>query len=76
VSEERRRQQTYDDALQQLFDLTDAYLVGKGRYPSLVRVGATYGRILLEAGASRGLYPEFPVEIDEELEPDEVVMDE
>jgi hypothetical protein len=75
VSEEERREETYADALQQLFDLTDAYFAEKGRFPSLVRVGAAFGRMLLEEGASHGQYPDFPVEIDETLDPNDVVMD-
>jgi hypothetical protein len=75
VSEEERREETYADALQQLFDLTDAYFAQKGRFPSLVRVGASFGQAILKAGASRGLFPYFPVEIDETLEPNEIVID-
>jgi hypothetical protein len=75
VSEEEDRQQTYDDALQQLLDLTDAYFAEKGRFPSLVRVGVSFGRAILKAGASREQFPDFQIEIDEALEPEEVVMD-
>jgi hypothetical protein len=75
VSEEEDRQKTYDDALQQLLDLTDAYFTEKGRHPSLVRVGGAFGRAILQAGASRGLIPDFQVEIDETLGPDEVVVE-
>jgi hypothetical protein len=75
VSEEPALHDPYHDALQQLFDLTDAYFAEKGRYPSLVRVGVTFGRAILKAGASRAQYPDFQIEIDETLEPNEVVMD-
>jgi hypothetical protein len=75
VSERPALHDPYHDALQRLFDLTEAFFAAKGRFPSLVRVGAAFGRAILKAGASRAQYPDFQIEIDETLEPNEVVMD-
>jgi hypothetical protein len=75
VSEKADPHDTYHDALQKLVDLTDEYYDEHGRYPSLVRVGMALGRTVLKAWASRASFGDFPVEIDETLEPEEVVLD-
>lgn len=75
MSEEVNRHKAYNDALQRLLDLTDAHYDRNGRFPTRVRVGAAFGRTILKAGASRGYFGDFAVEIDETLGPDDVAMD-
>jgi hypothetical protein len=75
VSEEAALPDAYHDALQRLVDLTDEYYLQNGRFPSLVRVGVAFGRTILKADAVAAQYPDFLVEIDEKLDPNEVVID-